>query len=94
MRPIYHHTPKRIKSHIDICFITFSLIRYAQFKIKKSGLNISIEELKDELKDVQYSILSDLTTGELYNMPSHMTENAKNIYKIFSQEKKLEVCAI
>ena len=84
MRPIYHHTPKRIQSHILLCFLTFALLRQAHHKLKTSDVNISIEDLREELIDVQASVLCNSRTGELFKMPSAVTENVKDIYNTFN----------
>lgn len=84
MRPIYHHSAKRIQSHILLCFLTFTLLRHAQIILKKADINISINNLRDELIDVQASVLCDNSTGELFRMSSAVSENMKAIYKIFN----------
>lgn len=91
MRPIYHFNPRRVLAHILICFLTFALARQAQYKLKKNDCDVSIDEIRDELMEVQHSILKDRVTGELYKMPSHMTYNVQKLYKIFGKEKNLDI---
>ena len=91
MRPIYHYTPDRIKAHIEICFLTFALIRHAQYILKRAGMIISVEELRDELSTLEASILCDRESGKLYRMPAQMTAQVRDIYKIFGREKDLQV---
>lgn len=94
MRPIYHYTPKRIISHIEICFLTFALIRHAQDRLKKGGYSISVDALREELISVEASILKDQHSGKLYRMPSFMNVQACKIYTIFGREKNLETRAL
>lgn len=94
MRPIYHFTPKRIISHIDICFLTFALIRHAQVRLKKGGYAISVNELREELIKVEASILQDRSTGKLYRSPSFMRYQAEKIYQIFGREQDVQTRAI
>jgi transposase len=94
MRPIYHFTAKRIISHIDICFLTFALIRHAQDRLKKGGYTLSVEQLREELIKVEASILEDSSTGKLYRSPSFMTYQAEKIYQIFDREQDLKMRAI
>jgi transposase len=84
MRPIYHHSANRIKSHILLCFLTFTILRHAQIILQKSGMSMSINSLRDELIDIQASILCDTSSGELFRMSSAVSENIKNIYSIFN----------
>ena len=69
MRPIYHWTPNRIRSHILICFTAYSLIATAKFKLKKEKLNISFEKLQEELNDLQVSIVRDKESGVRFLLP-------------------------
>jgi transposase len=91
MRPIYHCTPERIKTHIEICFLTFALVRHAQERLKKAGYPMSIEDFREELISIEASIICDQSNGQLYRMPSHMTEQGRKIYKIFGREKHLQI---
>lgn len=91
MRPVYHYNPMRIKAHIEICFLTFALIRHAQYILKQAGMIISIDELREELTPIEASILCDRETGKFYRMPAQMTSQAKEIYKIFGREQDLTI---
>jgi transposase len=91
MRPVYHYNPMRIQAHIEICFLTFALIKHAQHILKQAGMIISIDELRTELTPIEASILCDRETGKFYRMPSQMTSQAKEIYKIFGKERDLVI---
>jgi transposase len=82
MRPIYHYTSKRIKAHILICYLAFSLYRSLQMKLKLNNLSISLERLREELNHVQASVLEDPKTGKMYRMPSLLSKEMKLIYKM------------
>jgi hypothetical protein len=86
MRPIYHFTPRRIHAHIAICFLTYALIRQVQYKLKQHNIPLSIEAIRDGLLEVQASIITNINTGELYRMPSHMTEEIKDVYRVFARD--------
>lgn len=89
MRPIYHFNPNRIKAHIEICFITFALIRHMQHILKQAGLVMSVEELREELSFLEASILRDRETGKIYRMPGQISFQAREIYKILGKGKYL-----
>lgn len=91
MRPIYHYTPKRILAHIEICFLTFALLRHAQERLKDAQYSISIDLLREELNSIEVSILCDQASGKLYRLPSHMTEQGRVIYKVFGREQDLQI---
>lgn len=82
MRPIYHYTPRRIKSHILICYIAFSLYRSLQMKLKINGISMSLEKLRENLHRVQSSIFENPKNNKMYKMPSTLSDEVKQIYKM------------
>ena len=40
IRPIYHYKPKRIEAHILLCFMSFSIIRFIQKKLRDNGYDL------------------------------------------------------
>lgn len=82
MRPIFHWTPHRIKAHIAICYMAFSLIRTMQYKLKKENLSLSPQVIQEELTHLQSSILFHQMSGERYVVPSKPGKYALEIYKI------------
>lgn len=87
MRPIYHFTEKRIKSHILICYLAFAITRYAQQKINIFDDSISIEKIRDSLAEIEVSILEDRSTGHFYKMPSRIGKEAAVIYRAVGAQK-------
>ena len=83
MRPIFHWKVNRIKAHIGICYLSYALICHMRKHLKDSGLEISLDELKEELSRVYSTIVRDRTTQKLYGIPSKLSEAQKQIYKIF-----------
>jgi transposase len=83
MRPVFHWTPDRIKSHIAICFVAFSLIRFLQHEIgERTGERFSARRISMELNSVQQSILYDVNDkSKKYVMPSKSSENVSKIYQ-------------
>ena len=94
MRPIYHFTAKRIQAHILLCYMEFTLLRHIQFKLQKANQSMSINRIIDAIRDVQASILVDITDNRKYRMSSAMTSDAETIYKIFGLERKLNILQI
>jgi transposase len=87
MRPIYHWTPKRIKAHITICFIAYTLVKQALHRINIQQFSMSLEQLRNELLHAQSSILVDLSNGKKYIIPSNVTVNQKKIYRVFGLKR-------
>ncbi len=94
MRPIYHFTPKRIQAHILLCYIVFTLIRHVQFRLQRANLQMSVNRIIDAVRDIQASILLDVTNNNKYRMLASLSEDAAEIYRIFNIEQGLTVMAV
>ena len=91
MRPVFHWNPDRIRAHIAICFVAFSLIRFLQHQIKQelderfSALRISME-----LNSVQQSILYDVNKKHnKYVIPSKSSDNVLKIYRAMKMHRNV-----
>lgn len=87
MRPIYHFKPDRIKAHIALCFMAYSVLRHMEYHIRLTQ-KISLDVMLDELNHVQASFYRHAPTGKLYRIPGKFTQTASKIYKSFRVERK------
>lgn len=81
IRPIFHWTPNRIKSHIGISYIAYSCYKFVEHRVNKNGLKISHRQIKKLLLETQASILEDVNTKDKFFMPSNVETETKIIYK-------------
>jgi transposase len=90
MRPVFHWTPDRIKVHIAICFVAFSLIKFLQHLLKReTGKNYSARRISIELDTVQQSILYDINNRtNKYVIPSKSSEDVLKIYDAMKLQRK------
>lgn len=88
MRPIYHRKPRRIRAHLIICFLAYTVLRRTELALKKRGLFFSPEELSDILKRTESFILSDKIKkpGAVYCVPKALSKEAKRIYAVFGKK--------
>ena len=85
IRPVYHWTPKRVRGHILICFLSLVCIRHLSHRVnlrfETSGLAGSPERMINALNHIQMSILHDKKSDARYLLPSKFSEDAEKIYK-------------
>ena len=81
MRPIFHWSPKRVKSHILICYMAYALVAIVRHKLKQSKLSFSIERIKEELGYIQASVVRDKRSGKRFLLPSKPSDAQRVIYK-------------
>ena len=88
MRPIFHWKPERVRAHIAICFLAYTLVRQAVYRVNKQMLKassekLSFKQLRNELLHTQSSLMIDIKEKKKYLLPSKVTVNQKKIYKVF-----------
>ena len=66
-----------------LCYLAFSLIRYAEHRVKIQQQEVSIQEMRKGLWRVQASILTDNKGGNFYRVPSTLNPIARKIYQTF-----------
>ncbi len=84
MRPIFHWTENRIRAHIAICFVAYTLVKQATCRIASEFTPLSFNRIKEELLQVQSSVVLDLANNKLFLLPSKMTNTQKRIYGAFN----------
>jgi len=82
IRPIYHWKPSRVKAHLAISFMAYTLVRYLEYRIRLQYKKMSPQKIRQTLLSVQTSILYDTTTDKKYSLPSKVSNDAKKIYNI------------
>ncbi len=84
MRPIFHWTKPRIRSHISICFLAFAIAKQTLHRLKIKNVRLSFEQLREELLHVQASFVIDRSTLKRYRIPSAANSTQKSIYQALS----------
>lgn len=82
IRPIYHWTPKRIRAHIAIAFMSFVCVRYLEYRIAIQHKKISPEEIRKNLMLMQASVLRNKENNKKYLLPSAINMTIKHIYRV------------
>lgn len=77
IRPIYHYTERRVKSHVFICVLAFLLEKYIEIKLKEKGINLSARSALRVLSRVK---LVENKVGDL---------NLKCITRLNSDQKRI-----
>lgn len=88
IRPVFHWSAKRIRAHIAICFVAFSLIRFLQHRIRlQTKESVSAERIRQELYRVQESVIRDIINKERYVIPSKPSQEAVRIYEVMNKKR-------
>lgn len=82
IRPVFHWTPSRIRAHIAIAFMAFVCVRYLEYRLTTQSRKLSPRAIKDVLLQYQASIINDSRTNKQYFLPSKVTPEVKEIYRV------------
>ena len=82
VRPIYHYKEERIKAHLAISFMAYTLVRHLEHKVRLQYKKLSPKVIKTALLGVQESILYDTKNNKKFAIPSATSLDAEKIYKL------------
>lgn len=82
IRPVFHWKPDRVRAHLAISFLSYSLVKHLVYRVKLQYIKLSPEEIRLCLLRVQTSILFDKKKKIRFGLPSKMPLHAKKIYAL------------
>lgn len=82
VRPIYHWTPRRIRAHIALAFMSLLCVRHLQYRMTLQARPVSPEVIRNALTHVQHSVLEHQQTKRRYVIPSAVSETGRQLYKV------------
>jgi len=82
VRPIYHHKESRVKAHLAISFMAYTLVRHLEHRVRLQYKKLSPQRIRTALLGVQESILHDTKHDRKFALPSSITLDAEKIYKL------------
>jgi len=89
VRPVYHWSPRRVKAHLAICYLAYSLVRYLEYRVKLQYKKLSPEKIRKALLGVQTSVNYHTETKIRFGFPSAMSHDAQKIYKLLNVTRSL-----
>lgn len=82
VRPVFHWKPERVKAHIAMAFIAYTLAKHLEYRVHAQYKELSIEGIRRNLMHAQTSLYWDERQQIRYGMPNGLTEEAKKIYRL------------
>ena len=82
IRPIYHWKPSRVKAHLAISFMAYTLVRHLEHRVRLQYVKLSPQRIRQLLLNVQVSRLFDTKTKMRFALPSAIAPEAVKIYKL------------
>ncbi len=88
IRPIYHWKPSRVKAHLAISFMAYTLVRHLEHRVRLQYVKLSPQRIRQLLLNVQVSRLFDTRTKMRFALPSAIAPEAVKIYKLMGVSVK------
>ena len=82
VRPIYHYKEERVKAHLAISFMAYTLVRHLEHRVRLQYKKLSPQRIRTALLGVQESILYDTKHNRRFALPSDISLDAEKIYKL------------
>ena len=82
VRPIYHYKEERVKAHLAISFMAYTLVRHLEHRVRLQYKKLSPNRIRTALLGVQESILYDTKHDRRFALPSDISLDAEKIYKL------------
>jgi transposase len=89
IRPVFHFKQQRVRAHIGICFIAYSLVKNLEYRVGLQYKRLSIESIRNLLIHVQTSILFDRKKKIRYGLPSKIEKDVKKIYELMGIKRSV-----
>lgn len=86
LRPIRHWLTNRVKAHVFICYLSYALFSALNWKLKSSGLEISLEESLNLLEDLYRVKIHDPQTKNSFVKHSVMSKKQESIFKAVNKD--------
>jgi transposase len=80
IRPVYHWKESRIRAHIAICFMAYTMLVQVRFRLKQQGIRLSPRKIQEELSRVMRVKISNKISKTEVVLPTKLTEVQKSIY--------------
>lgn len=81
VRPIFHFTPKRIRGHVALCFMSLVTLKKVTEEVQSEAPGTSPAKIVDEVNQMGYSLIEDTKTQKRYRLPSKLTDLGRAIHK-------------
>ena len=81
-RPIFHWSPKRIKTHVLLCFMNLFLERFMELLLRQNGIFLTPDRIRYALSGVHTMVFENQNTNKIGEMRSALSEDALNIFKV------------
>ena len=87
IRPVYHFKPRRVKAHLAISFMAYTLVRHLEHRVRLRFKKLSPKVIRNTLLSVETSILYCNKNKIRYGFPSSISSYAKKIYSLMEVKR-------
>jgi transposase len=89
LRPMFHFTPKRIETHVCICFVAYKVYKELERILKMSGINLSVDKVLNIAKTITTLKIKKIklpVSDEALTKTMRITVKHKSICRLFDRD--------
>lgn len=92
LRPVHHHTDRKLRAHVTLCVLALLLSRLIEQRLKEAGKKHSLSDLAERLEPVRLDLLKH--SKNKYYAATHPTEDIEKILSCLNMEELCDNVAI
>lgn len=83
-RPMFHWTDKRIRGHICLCYIAYSLLNHLQLRLAKQGTPLTEQAIRTHLSKMQVSLVKQ--ADQYFYLRSKATQTSQYLLQAVAEK--------
>ena len=80
LEPVYHYTDQKIRVHAFCCVLALMLLLLLKRKLRKAGVELSLERMLEELSEVQLSVIKFYDVKKRLCLLNDMNEEQRAMF--------------
>jgi transposase len=87
VEPIYHWTDQKIRVHAFCCVLALMILLLLKRKLRKAGVELSLERMMEELSEVQLSVIKFHDVDKRLCLLNDMNEEQKAMFDVLGLQR-------
>ena len=87
VEPVYHWTDQKIRVHAFCCVLALMILLLLKRKLRKAGVELSLERMLEELSEVQLSVIKFYDVKKRLCLLNDMNEEQKAMFDVLGLQR-------
>ena len=87
LEPVYHWTDQKIRVHAFCCVLALMLLLLLKRKLRRAGVELSLERMMEELSEVQLSVIKFYDVKKRLCLLNDMNEEQRAMFDVLGLKR-------